>query len=191
MDEMSNIVDKMNYYALLIELDQEEIKICKIDIVGAGLGSGFNHTSKLHVIKYNEAIKWTQLWSLEMMSWEQTWANDKNITCQEKSSSKGHKNLRLGMVHEKNADGTLQGRLTAHGCSQNDEEHYNSYLIDAPVKNDWAICIMLAFMLMANEETYAIDVSGAFMHKDFKMAKWFIWEYLKDSKFLEDLLKAH
>ena len=56
MDKMSNTVIKMNHYASIVELDQEEIKNCEVGIVGAGLGGGFNHISELHVMKYDEKI---------------------------------------------------------------------------------------------------------------------------------------
>ena len=56
IDEMGNAVALMNFYSLLEELDQEEIENCEVCLVQAGLGDEFNHTSKLHAIKYKEAI---------------------------------------------------------------------------------------------------------------------------------------
>ena len=61
-------------------------------------------------------------------------------------------------------DGTLQGRLTGHGCSQRDEEHYNSSSIHASITNDAVIYKMLALMLMANWEIWVIDMNIAFLH---------------------------
>ena len=46
----------MNCYALLAEIEQEEIKNCEVGLVGAGICGGFNHNSKLHVMKDKEII---------------------------------------------------------------------------------------------------------------------------------------
>ena len=54
MDEMSNTAVKMNYHALLGNLIQEKIKNCEVSLDDAGKGGGFNHTSEIHVIKYND-----------------------------------------------------------------------------------------------------------------------------------------
>ena len=51
------------------------------------------------------------------------------------------------------ADGTLQGRLIAYGCSQKVGEHYDSSSIHAPITNDEKICTMLTLILMAYWET--------------------------------------
>ena len=49
MDKTGNTTAKMNYYALLEEFKQEEIKNCEVSLAGAG-SSGFNHTNALHVM---------------------------------------------------------------------------------------------------------------------------------------------
>ena len=56
MDEISNIVTKLNYCDLLQELDQKDIKNCEVSLVGSGLCGGLNHTSELQVMNYKEAI---------------------------------------------------------------------------------------------------------------------------------------
>ena len=45
-----------NYYAQLCELDDEEMKNIKIAAVGVGLSGKSNHTSKLKVMKFKEAM---------------------------------------------------------------------------------------------------------------------------------------
>ena len=45
-----------NYYAQLCELDEDEAKNVEIAAVGSGLGGEFNHTSKLKVMKFKEAM---------------------------------------------------------------------------------------------------------------------------------------
>ena len=56
MDEIVNTAAEMSYFALIAELDQEEIKNYKVSLVGAGLGGGLHHTTDLHVMNYEEAI---------------------------------------------------------------------------------------------------------------------------------------
>ena len=48
---MSNAAAEINNYTLSAEIDQEEIESCEFGLVGEGLGGGFNHINKLHVIK--------------------------------------------------------------------------------------------------------------------------------------------
>ena len=45
-----------NQYAQLCKLDVEEMKNIEIAAVRAGLGGGFNHISKLKVMKFKEAM---------------------------------------------------------------------------------------------------------------------------------------
>ena len=45
-----------NYYAILQQQAEEEFEPQEIACVGAGLGRGFENTTELHVIKYNEAM---------------------------------------------------------------------------------------------------------------------------------------
>ena len=45
MNEMGNTLVTMNYYALSAALNLADIKNCKMSLIGAGLGDGFNHTT--------------------------------------------------------------------------------------------------------------------------------------------------
>ena len=45
-----------NCYAQLCELDEDSIKNIEIAAMEAGLGGGFDHTSKLKVMKFKEAL---------------------------------------------------------------------------------------------------------------------------------------
>ena len=67
------------------------------------------------------------------------------------------------MVHKK-VNGTFQVMLTAHTCSQKDEEHYDSSLIDASITIEVTTCIILTLMLMANWKTQIINVKGTFLY---------------------------
>jgi hypothetical protein len=59
-------VSKIRYYASMREFPEGDFAPGEIDCVGAGLGGGFNNTSKLHVMKYkkamatNNAQEWSQ-----------------------------------------------------------------------------------------------------------------------------------
>ena len=48
---------KVNYYAALAELNNGQVTQFKIGAIGAEVGDAFVHTSELHVMDYDEAIK--------------------------------------------------------------------------------------------------------------------------------------
>ena len=68
MDGMEGALSTIqeNYCAQLCKLDEEQIENIEIVATGAGLGGGFDHTSKSKVLKYKQAIngpdgnKWIQ-----------------------------------------------------------------------------------------------------------------------------------
>ena len=57
IDEIDITTTEINYDVLLAEVDQE-IENCEVYLVGSGLGSGFNDTAVLHVMKFVEAMNW-------------------------------------------------------------------------------------------------------------------------------------
>ena len=65
MNNMGNTAAKMNYYALLVKLDQKDFKNCKVGLVDAGLGGEFSHTNSLHIMTYKEAVNNTLMIRLE------------------------------------------------------------------------------------------------------------------------------
>ena len=58
MDSIKGVLSTIhqNYHSKLCELDDEETKNIEIATVGAGLGNRFDHTSKLKVMKFKEAM---------------------------------------------------------------------------------------------------------------------------------------
>ena len=95
MDKMSNSAAEMNNYALSVELDQKEIKNCKV-ILGAGVGDGFNHIIELHVMKYNKR-------NVKIKHKHKTYGME---TYFKKSSSKGQSILGSVWFMKKKADRT-------------------------------------------------------------------------------------
>ena len=152
MNEMCHTVDKMNDYALLAELRQEELKNFK-SVWLFTLGGGLNHIGKVHVTKHKETITGPN----GKASKQEVEKENKNIMKQKvgrpiKMSKvpKGAKLLDLVLSVKKKADGTLQCRLIAHGCSQKDKELYDSSSIHGPITKGAMIYIMLMLILMAN-----------------------------------------
>ena len=64
---------------------------------------------------------------------------------------------------KKKASGTLWGRFTAHGCSQKNGEHFDSYSINPLVTNDETIHTILTLTLMAYWKPQVNDVKGTFI----------------------------
>ena len=71
MDQMGNTAAEVNYYALFMEWNQEEIENYEVGLVGAGLGGGFNHNSELNGMKCEEVIM-DPMMKLEMRSQQQS-----------------------------------------------------------------------------------------------------------------------
>ena len=62
------------------------------------------------------------------------------------------------------SNGDRRGRLNARGFKQEDEIHYDSTSIHAPVTNAVTVRIVLTLMLMAGWMAQVVDVEGAFLH---------------------------
>ena len=131
-----------------------------------GLGGGINHTSEQHV-KNNKAIN-----EANVKAWKKKVKNKHDGMIKHKVWRPVRKSYILNSTRilgsvwsmKKEADGTLWDTLTAHGCSQKDGEHYNSFSIYSPITNGMKISFMLMLMLMADFEKQVIDVKGAFLH---------------------------
>ena len=57
-------------------------------------------------------------------------------TIKKSQVTRGARNLHAKWSMKKKANWALQGRLTAHGCSQKDGKYHDSSSIHAHVKND-------------------------------------------------------
>ena len=61
--EMGTTAAEQNYFAALMEIDPDELHgmaiglvEVELGLVGASVGSGFNHTSELHVMTYDQVL---------------------------------------------------------------------------------------------------------------------------------------
>jgi hypothetical protein len=134
--------------------------------VGAGIGGGFEHTSELHVLKYNQAMagpdsdKWTKA-----VEEEHTRMIDNEVWKPVPSNQvpKDAKVLTSTWAMKKKSDGTYRARLNARGYEQEPNVHYDPKSIAAPVVAFITIRIAFTLMLMAMHYGYLLDVKGAFL----------------------------
>ena len=89
---------------MLAKLDQEELKSCKVVLVFAGLGDGFNHTNNLHSLKYKEAIS-----GPDSKAWKPEAKKEHKQMIQHEierpvKRRKGNKNIWFCMVNQKESE---------------------------------------------------------------------------------------
>jgi hypothetical protein len=116
--------------------------------VGAGIGGGFEHTSELHVLKYDQAMtgpdvdKWAMavLEEHDRMENNEVWApvSINQIPVDAKI-------LTSTWAMKKKSSGTYRARLNARGYEQEPNIHYHPKSIAAPVVA--FITIRIAFVL--------------------------------------------
>ena len=114
----------------------------EIAAVGAALGGGFSHTTKLKPMKFEEAMasadraSWKEAIKVEhkkmvkMKVWKRI---KKNLV------PKGAKILSTTWAMKKKSNGVFRARINAQGFEQVDGEHYESHDIAAPVSNERSI----------------------------------------------------
>ena len=112
---------EMNYYALLAELNQEELKNCKVYLVVAGLGGGFNHTSELHVMKYCSGIDKL----LYLMQWtEREMYNAlQELSCHMTMASELHNKVMLTMMNFLLGQRIKDETFECVACGQSDSNY--------------------------------------------------------------------
>ena len=170
IEEIGTTAAEINYFATLMELEDEESKN-ECGLVGAGIGGGFNHTSELHVMKFEEALAGpdAEEWKKEIEN-EHNWMLKHKVwkAVSKSSIPKGIKLIDSTWAMKKKSYGMLRGRLNARGFKQVDGEHYDSSSIASPVINDATVQILLTLMIMANWSAEVVDVKGAFLHGTFE-----------------------
>ena len=157
---------EMNYYAALAAANCGEIQA-----VGAGIGGGFDHTSELKVMKYEEAINSPDKegWKAEIknehrrMQKHGVWKAVKKESLKPKT-----KVIDSTWACKKKSNGTLRARMNARGFKQVEGEMYQSNSIAAPVTNDVKIRVVLTMMLLAYWQGQIVDINGAFLHGHFE-----------------------
>ena len=135
-----------NYYAAMRELGE-------FGLIGAGIGGGFENTSELHVMKFDEAMSkddksnWDQAVTeeYERMRDHKAWQEvDQNAI------PKDTKIITSTWAMKKKANGTYRARLNARGFEQVDGKHYDKTQISSPVVNEITVRMILTLICMAH-----------------------------------------
>ena len=142
----------------------------EIACVGAGVGGGFDNTTELHVMKYNEAMK-----SRDKMHWKKAVREEYNRMEENRVWSPVAKSdvphdakiLSSTWAMKKKANGTFRARLNGRGFEQVPGVHFDPNSIAAPVVNMSTIRIVFVLMAMAGWTGHVLDVRGAFLKGDF------------------------
>jgi Reverse transcriptase (RNA-dependent DNA polymerase) len=145
------------------------IKMYETTLVGAGIGGGFNHSSELNVIKYNEAMwakdleeltKWIKGWTKYMPKFlfNKVWV----------AVLKGdHKDVTMTWALKLKANGVVRARCNVHGFEQILDIHYDPDSNSSPVTTQAAIFVSFAIMMATNFVARIVDVKGAFLKGKF------------------------
>ena len=177
--ETAAVATMQNYFACLDEYDDEEVMLMtevsnmaidEISCVGAGLGGGFDNTSELRVMKYEEAINGPdgEAWKAEVEKEHGRMVKNKAWVAVDKADlPPGTIPIDSTWAMKKKSNGTLRGRLNARGFKQIEGVHYDGSSIHAPVTNSATIRIVFVLMLMAMWMGILLDVNGAFLHGEF------------------------
>ncbi len=81
---------------------------------------------------------------------------------------KGTKVIGSTWACKKKSTGKLHGCINARGFKQVEGVHYNKIKTHTPVTNAGTIQIVLIIMIMADWQGQIVDVTGAFLHEEFK-----------------------
>jgi hypothetical protein len=147
------------------------MKSCpEIACVGAGIGGGFEDTTELHTMKYDEAMssEEAEQWKKSVEKEYQRMEENKVWSPIDKAKlPTGAKILTSTWAMKKKADGKYRARLNCRGFEQVPGVHYKQNTIAAPVVALMTIRITLAIMIMAGWTGQILDVRGAFLKGNF------------------------
>ena len=154
------------------KISEEETQ--EIMAVGAGIGGGFNHTSELIPMKYDEAMN-----GPDAESWKKAVHEEHERMIEHKVFKPIHikdipkwaKVLTSTWAMKKKANGTFRARLNARGFEQRAGEHYNETTISSPVVNEATIFIILILIVMGRLYAELNDVKGAFLTGHFSFGE--------------------
>jgi hypothetical protein len=76
-------------------------------------------------------------------------------------------------MKKKKSSGTLRERVNVRELKQIDRQHYDGTCISAPVTNAMTIKIALSIILMQGDIEHVMDVKGAFLYEEMRMARRF------------------
>jgi hypothetical protein len=142
-------------------------KMSETAFVGAGLGGGFVDTSKLHVMKFKEAMTGNDAVKWQKAVDEEHERRQKHRVWEPvpfKELPKGSKVLTSTWAMKKKANGTYQARMNARGYEQIDgvpcDENSKAALV---VANEIVIRMTMVLIVMASWWAELLDVQGAFL----------------------------
>ena len=143
----------------------------ELNLVGAGIGGGFDNTSELKVMNYQQAMSSEnkEAWKVEVGNEKKRFDKYNAFTAVKESSLPANaKILSSTWAMKMKTNGTLRGRLNARGYQQQDGVHYLSDSISSPVTNPTAVRIGCTLMAMnKNWIAIVLDVEGAFLQGSF------------------------
>ena len=184
IEEIGTTAVEQNYFAALMEIDPDELHGMAIDLaevelglVGARVGSGFNPTSELHLMTYDQALASpdAEAWKVEIENKHDQMTKHKVWKAVPKSSiPKGTKLMDSTWTMKKKSNGKLRVRLNVRGFKQIDGEHYDSLSIASPVMNNASVRILMTLMIMANWSAKVVNIKGAFFMELLKMVESYI-----------------
>lgn len=175
--EMKLTNAELNYYDIMTQLQgfQGELgcvmsEVEEMTLVGSALGGGFDNTTELHVMKYDEVMA-----GPDKSEWEASIIEEHDRMLKRKvwkavPIDKVPKNERIitsTWAMKKKSSGTRRARVNARGFEQVPGVHYDPKTIAAPVINDITIRVIIVLMLMAVFFGELLDVKGAFLIGDF------------------------
>jgi Reverse transcriptase (RNA-dependent DNA polymerase)/Zinc knuckle len=135
-------------------------------LVGAGIGGGFENTTELKVMKFDEAMsgpnkeKWKKATDEEH---DRMLKHKVRKIVKRRDVPKGALLLTSTWAMKQKADGTYRARMTGRGYEQIDGKHYDSDSIASPVANNITIHLLFVLMIIMLWIGYIMDVNGAFL----------------------------
>ena len=142
----------------------------EVNLVGAGIGGGFESTEELKPMKFREAMstKSREGWIKAVdEEWKRFKQYDVFKPVLREDVPNGSKFVSTTWAMKKKASGKLRARMNMRGFEQRDQIHYDSMNIASPVTNDVTVRVCLVLMLMAGWMARLVDVNGAFLHGEF------------------------
>lgn len=166
LSEMANIDgDELNLVSTVLSDELE------VQLVGAGIGGGFESTKDLRVLNHRQAMQ-----SEDAEKWKDAYRKEEErlekfgvfTPVKRTGVPKGAKTLSSVWANKRKSNGQLRARLNARGYEQINGQHFDIDSISAPVTNPISICIALT-MFASNPDWIVeiIDVVGAFLQGRF------------------------
>jgi Reverse transcriptase (RNA-dependent DNA polymerase) len=159
-----------------VSIDEKEpdwkdclIKTYETALVGAGIGGGFNHSSELNVIKYNEAMRAKDLeeltkWIKGMDEEHARFLLNEVWVAVLKGDHKEIIPITMTWALKLKASGVVRAQCNVRGFEQIPYIHYDPDSKSSPVTTQAAIFVSFVLMMMAtNFVARIVDVKGAFL----------------------------